>query len=75
MSPYFRPQEPMVCMGHTTTSAPSLLTSRATKSSTGESGLPIFTYGTSGSSLSCRSSLISMVTSATLEQASMRLAP
>ncbi|CAH0276673.1 hypothetical protein SRABI26_03822 [Arthrobacter sp. Bi26] len=65
----------MVCMGHTTTSAPSLLTLAATKSSAGDSGLLITVYGTSGRSASWRGSLISIETSAILAAAAIRLAP
>jgi hypothetical protein len=65
----------MVCMGQTTTSAFSRFTCRATQGSDGESGLLISVYGTSGSSASCRGSLISIDTSAILAAAAMRLAP
>ena len=65
----------MVCIGHTTTSAPSLLTLPATNSSAGDSGLLIRVYGTSGSRASWRTSLISMETSAILAVASIRLDP
>src|SRR5690606_25606776 len=66
----------MICSGLNTTSAPSRLRVREIHSSRGENGLLTFTHGTFfGSSASCISSWMSMVTGCSWCRASIRLAP